>query len=375
MIHRAKTALIAIIGSSLLIAGTNQMKRYDIKSGKIDFKIIKSGNIMGMVQTKTVGKKRMVFDHFGAREIVEISQVTKETTGGKSKVRKEHTLTYLHEAIVYHVDFQRKVITRMQNPALAMSTVLGGGESLQQQGKAMLQKMGGKMIGKDKVLGYSCEVWDLMGVQQCIYRGVTLRVISDIMGIKSTEVATKITFNLSLDKEDFVLPDFPITDSTGQVLQIDRDDLDVMDIKESNSAAKSAEDAAKAMAAGMQALVKAGFDQQNPDAEITPVQEQAMQQAMMEAMGGEKAMFAKQKQEIMRSYQKVPQAKRCFQQANTVAEANACERALDSEEPEHHQAWSSRDKARVLKEITQFEAAMPCIKAAESFQALQQCIP
>jgi len=37
--------------------------------------------------------------------------------------------------------------------------------------KEMMKSMGGKKIGTDKVLVYTCEVWDMMGVNQCIYKG------------------------------------------------------------------------------------------------------------------------------------------------------------------------------------------------------------
>jgi hypothetical protein len=37
------------------------MKKYDVKSGKIEYTLKGSGNIMGMVKIKSVGKKRVIF--------------------------------------------------------------------------------------------------------------------------------------------------------------------------------------------------------------------------------------------------------------------------------------------------------------------------
>ena len=363
-----------MLGSGMLLAGTNQMKRYDVKSGKIDFKIIKSGDIMGMMQTKTIGKKRLIFDHFGIRDMVEVSEVTKDTTAGKSKVSKVHTLTYMNGGILYHVKFKKKKIVRMKNPALAASVLFGGGKSIEQSGKSMMKKMGGKMIGKDKVLGYTCEVWDLMGVQQCIYKGITLRVMSDIMGVKSTEVATKITFDVALGKADFKLPDFPITDKYGKMIQVDKSNLDALDTKQSAKATQEASDAAKAMAAGLKALVSSGADLKSGK-DLTPKQEQAMEKAMMAAMGGEKGIVAKQKQKMLKALAKMPQAKTCFSKAGNVTQANACEKAIDSEDPKYHTYWSKKEKAEILREIEVFESAAPCIRAAQSFSALKQCMP
>ena len=80
----------------------------------------------------------------------------------------------------------------------------------------------GKKTGTDKVLGYTCEVWELMGVKQCIYKGIPLRVESNIMGMKNMEIATKAEFEISLSKDNFKLPDFPLTNEMGSPIDKDR---------------------------------------------------------------------------------------------------------------------------------------------------------
>jgi len=325
-----------------------------------------------MMQTKTKGKKRLIFDHYGAKEITEVAKVTQTTAGGKSKVKKEHTMDYMNGGALYKVDFKPKRILRMKNPALGVGAFLGGGQSIEKAGKSMMKKMGGKMIGKDKVLGYGCEVWDVMGVQQCIYKGVVLRIVSNIMGLKNSEVATQIDFNPTLNSKSFKLPDFPIYDAQGN--NLDRSKLDAMDARQSAKDSKTANDAAKVMAAGIKALVASGANL-NSGKDLTPEQERLMQKAVMHAMGGEKGILAKQKREILKDLKKIPQAKACFSQANSVTEANACEKKIDSEDPEHHTRWGRTEKAKLLKEIETFESAAPCIRAAQSFQALRKCMP
>jgi hypothetical protein len=58
----AKVSLVVLMGSSMLLG--NQMKLYDVKSGKIDYEIKGSGEIMGQ-KLQTVGKKRVIFDNYG----------------------------------------------------------------------------------------------------------------------------------------------------------------------------------------------------------------------------------------------------------------------------------------------------------------------
>ena len=221
-----KISMVMVLGGTLLFAGTDQYKKYGVESGKIDYKITGSGNIMG-VTTKTVGKKRVLFDAYGARELNEENQVQKTVIGGNAKVDKSHKLTYMKGAMIYTVDLKAKRIMRMQNPGFAMMSAMGG-KDVKQTGEAMMKKMGGKKIGTDKVLGYTCDVWEIMGsVKQCMYQGIPLKVESNVMGLKNVEVATKAEFDISLSNDDFELPDFPVYDMQGNTL--DKSKLESMD--------------------------------------------------------------------------------------------------------------------------------------------------
>jgi len=375
MIKTVKISLAAVIGSSILFAGADMMKRYDVKSGKIEYSIKESGNIMGMVKIKGVGKKRLVFDNYGVKDLTEENKVKKETTAGQTKVTKEHTIQYMNDGIMYRVDFNRKNIVRMENPAMGMNAMLGSGKNIGQTGEAMMKSMGGKKVGTDKVLGYSCDVWDIMGVKQCIYKGIPLRIESNIMGLKSLEIATKAEFDISLNKDDFKLPEYSLVDVMGKKLNMDRSKLNEIDQAQSAKNAQEMQEGMKAMAAAMGALKESGFDMSDPNAKLTKTQEKSMQNAAMEAMGGEDAMLAKTKKRIFEEASDLPAIKECFQNANNVEEANICEKKADSEDPEHHTKWNNTVKSKLLKEIDAFEKSLPCIEKASTFAALKQCMP
>ena len=375
MVKIVKVSLVVILGSTVLFAGTDAMKRYDVKSGKIEYSIKESGNIMGMVDIKGVGKKRLVFDDYGVKDLTEENKVKKETAGGQSKVQKTHTIEYMNAGIIYQVDFDSKKIIRMENPAMAMNALMGGGKDVGETGEAMMKSMGGKKVGTDKVLGYTCDVWDLMGIKQCMYKGIPLRIESNIMGLKSTQVATKANFDISLSEDDFKLPEFPLVDMSGNTLNLDRNTLNNRDQKESSKNAKEMQDGMKAMAAAMGALKASGFDMNNPNAKMTKSQKKSMKDAAMTAMGGEDKMLAQTKKEILDEAKDLPEIKKCFQDANSVKEANICEQKADKEDPEHHSTWNEKTQSKLLKEIELFEKSIPCIEKASSFEALKQCIP
>jgi hypothetical protein len=252
--------------------------------------------------------------------------------------------------------------------------MMGAGKNVGQASEAMIKSMGGKKVGTDKVLGYSCDVWDLMGIKQCIYKGIPLSIESNIMGLKSIQVATKADFDISLSEDDFKLPNFPLVDMKGNVLNLDRNTLNARDQKESQKNTKEMQDGMKAMVAAMGALKASGFDMNNPNAKMTKTQKKSMQDAAMAAMGGEDQMLAQTKKEIMDEAKDLPEIKKCFQHANSVKEANICEKKADSEDPEIHTKWNDKIKSTLIQEITAFEKALPCIEKASSFEEIKKCM-
>jgi len=214
-----------------------------------------------------------------------------------------------------------------------------------------------------------------MGIKQCIYKGIPLRIDSNIMGLKSVEVATKAEFDIALNDDDFKLPEYPLVDMMGNPLNMDRSKLNEIDKTQSAKNAKEVQEGMKAMAAAMGALQASGFDMNNPNAKVSKDQEEAMKKAMMDAMGGEDKMLAQTKREILDEAKDLPEIKKCFQNANSVKEANICEMKADSEDPEHHTQWNEKTKAKLLKEISDFEKSLPCIEKASSFETLKKCMP
>ena len=117
-IMRAST--VAVISSSLLCASADKMQRYEIKSGQIEYDISTSGNVMGMVKMDMKGTKKVTFDEFGFKHLVEEKKVSKEVAMGQAKEEKTHTIQYMKDDYIYSVDFNEKKIKRMKNPAKDM---------------------------------------------------------------------------------------------------------------------------------------------------------------------------------------------------------------------------------------------------------------
>lgn len=378
------TIATLVAGSSILYAGADMMQKYDVKSGKISYELKGSGNVMGMVKIDSVGKKRVIFDNYGANELVEQVEMENTTTMGETKTKKTHTLDYMKNAVIYKVDFEKKIIKRMKNTGAAMAAAFSGGKSLKDSAEVMMKKMGGKKIGTEKILGYTCEVWDLMGTKQCMYKGVPLKIETNIMGMKKIELATKAEFDITLTQKNFNLPDFPVYEydidkmmDGGKPQLLDKSKLDEMDSQATVQAkvdATEGAEAMKGMVAGMQALRDAGVDLQSGK-ELTSEQIVIMQEASMNAMGG----IEKMKSEILNEAdpKMMRFAKECFGNADTLKEANICVdkgNQMFHEDEEHMTSWTKADKNEMIDEMAKFEKALPCIKAAQTMRTLRGCM-
>lgn len=371
----AKTSLVALIGSSMLMAAGSQLEMYGVKSGKITYEIKGSGSIMGS-KMQTVGKKRVIFDDNGALNLTEENKIEKQTIMGQKKTTKSHTMTYMKNGMVYHVNFDNKRIMRMENVGAGMAMLMGGEQNMKQAGEDMMKQMGGKKIGTDKVLGYTCDVWKIMGsVKQCMYKGIPLRVETNVMGLKTTEVANKAEFDISLSKDDFKLPDFPIYDMEGN--KLDKNSLDALDSKQNAVSSAEQQQLGNMKAASMKAMNEMGYDPMSGK-EMTYQQEKQYKQALMNAMGGEDTLLEKQKKEMLGEEKVVRFFQGCLSDANTLKAANACNQKANSmtgETEEDFTSWNASTKKETLSDINAYLGSFDCIKGANSFQALRQCMP
>jgi hypothetical protein len=345
-----------IAGSAIIMAGS-QIELYKVKSGKIDYSIKGSGDLMGMTM-ETVGKKRMLFTDYGALSLTEENKVSRQEGVGQSSTEKSHTLTYMKNGVLYQVDFDQKRIVRMDNAGAMMAMMSGGQTNMAQAGEKMMKQMGGKKTGTDKVLGYTCDVWELMGSKQCIYKGIPLKVVTNVMGIKNTEIATKAVFDIDLEEDDFKLPDFPLYDMNGQTL--DKASLAAMDA----ASEKEMEANLDLMNEMKSAAQKAGI---TPGKEPTLSQQNAMMDAMLPMM----------KQDILREETNLHKVRNCIERADTLNAVKSCARAMGDTENEAEgfpSEWNDKIKQQTLSDIDRALEGMSCVKKAKSMQEAQMCM-
>ena len=211
----------------------NQLKRYEIKSGIVKYTSTISGKVIGS-KIAGSGTENLYFKDWGALELKETTseQTTTMKFFGKEKVEttSTHVINKLDNGESYLANFDTKIITVSRDPMMDM--MKQSNTNATEAGKNMLESMGGKIVGTESVLGHSCEVWDVMGAKQWLYKGVMLKMEVTLLGIKTITQATSAKFDVSVADANFKLPDFPMQKMEGFMNNDEFDtELEDMDAK------------------------------------------------------------------------------------------------------------------------------------------------
>ena len=332
-----KILLIALLATGSIQARKN--KPYEVKSIVIEYDI-KDKN--------AIGKKRVIIDDYGNRELVE-TNIVKKYNG---EIDKTHTMHYLHRDISYGVDFENKIIHRMNNYMGVTFGVNKFKDTIDESLKAMYMKK----VGTDIVAGVKCDVWRLgKSVETCYYKGLPLR--TNISGV--LETATKIEIGASLSLKDFKLPDFPINGR-----KFTQSELEVIDNKGISKQNREQKEADKGMAILKEAYKKAGVAEgKRPTREQMKMVREYMQ----------KATFPRQKKKFLEETKDMKNIKECLEKANSVKDANHCDPDGNSDRYEN---WNSTVKKETLKEISMFETKiLPCVEKSKNAKEMRSCFP
>jgi len=228
---------LAIVLVSCSGTTQNTLKRYEVKSGIVEYTTTISGKVLGS-KVSGSGTENLFFKNWGAIELKE-EQSTQTTTTkmfGKTSTDKTstHVINKLDNGESYLVDFDNKIIYVGRDLMMDMfkQTNTDAGES----GKNMLESVGGKKIGTESFLGYDCDVWDINGAKQWMYKGVVLKLDVTVFGITTITQATSAEFDVSVADSNFELPDFPIQKQEGFMnnqefedeMEVSNDDMEAL---------------------------------------------------------------------------------------------------------------------------------------------------
>jgi len=205
------------LANNISKASKPSLKRYNVKSGMVKYVTKIHGKMMGS-NISGSGTEELYFKDWGNLELKKKDEkkITHINIFGqkKTEVEETHTINKLDNGKSYMVDSKNKLIYLRRDPAMEMMKTFNNGNVVD-PGKKMLESMGGKKVGKEKILGYTCDVWEIPGGKQWIYKGLPLKIVMTIMGVTSSTTAVSAKFNTNVADSHFKLPDYPIQKEEG----------------------------------------------------------------------------------------------------------------------------------------------------------------
>ncbi len=282
------------------LSANDHFQLYKFKSGSVYYDVHTSSfdnNLNSDVQ----GVARLVFDNWGAKEIKE-EDVREVQAGDFNESNSRHTMTLADHGTIYTVDFNEKKIykTRDRDLDMAITEKL----DLSDESVRSLIKLGAKKVGKDKIAGYECDIWEYSDQEVCLYKGIPLKIVIQNAGFVSEKTAVQVTFDEPIPEKSFELPKFPIVtdeDFSGNKASMVRTKDYISSIIELKNQMK-----------------QKGINLEDGNLSVTP----QLEKDIINALG--KRYLAKQKKYLPDLLQALKAAKECIAKATTKQEAQKC---------------------------------------------------
>jgi len=172
------------------LAEVSPKGKYAIKSGIVEYKT----SMMGVDARQIV-----TFDDFGKKEMTEVMMEMMGT--------KIHTVTLNKDGYIYNYDAIKKTGTKMP-----VSTIKTPDIDFENMTKEMMEDMNIKKEGNEKFLGKNCEKVSIdskkmqMKGNYLIYKGIPLKVNTDLGTMKMNLLAEKFIESPSLPADKFIVP-------------------------------------------------------------------------------------------------------------------------------------------------------------------------
>lgn len=168
-------------------------KRYGEESGIITYEYT------GM-QT---GKETIYFDQWGMRE-AKYTQASSKISG---VTQKKDEVAIIDNDWVYTADLIKKTGVKTKNQMLKQLVANANTTDMAELGKKMLTTMGGKKTGTEEIAGKTCEIWEVASTKIWIWKSITLKTETNIMGLSYTMVAKEVKTGVNIPADKFKAPE------------------------------------------------------------------------------------------------------------------------------------------------------------------------
>jgi len=199
-----------LIVSCIDLSGQSKVQKYAVKSGYVEYQV--TGN--------TTGEKKIWWDDYGLKSRTEENTVTVVKVFGVKNETKTHTVSVVKDGKFWSADLLEHTGQTGTVPdfgGMSGHDDLSEAE-LKKMEQEILDALGGKKLGTETFLGYTCEVIELMGAKSWIHQGVLLKSEVKLLGVSSVETAIKFDKNVNIPAIRFDPPDGIAYESTDNLM-------------------------------------------------------------------------------------------------------------------------------------------------------------
>jgi len=312
-------------------------KRYPVESAIILYDVNTVGESTGL-KTQTLGVARLVFDHWGAREIQE-EDSTEVQTGDFNETRNRRSMSMIDYGTIYSIDYDENITYKTRDRD--MDAAIAAGKDLSDENFEFLKELHAVKVGTETIVGLTCDLWRGTGQEVCLYQGIPLRITVEADGFRSSRTAVYARINAPVKASEFTLPRFPIV---------------VDDDYTSNAAAQTrTEDYLAAVDDLHAVLQEMSIDLSDANQTLTSDQEKKV----INVLG--KRYLEKQKRLLPKLKIALQNARSCIADANTSRDAEVCiepvnriDEALgDKTENFTYYNWNATRKQKILTSLEQ----------------------
>jgi len=314
---------------------TPGFKRYPVESATILYDVNTTGESVGL-RTQTLGVARLVFDHWGAREIKE-EDSTEVQRGDFNETRNRRSLSKIDYGTVYSVDYDENITYKTRDGD--MDIAIAEGKDLSSENFTFLKDIHAVKVGTETIVGLPCDLWRGKNQEVCLYKGIPLRISITADGFRSSRTAVYAQINKPVNEREFALPDFPIIiddEYTSNASALTRGEDYISSVRDLNTALK-----------------KMAIDPSDTNRTLSPEEEKTV----INVLG--QRYLAKQKRYLPQLKNAISAAEKCIWDANSSKAAEACiqpvntidERLGDQTENFVYDGWNDARRQAILKAL------------------------
>jgi len=183
------------IGATSFLFGANTSHPFGLESGMIIYEISGEAQLTPDTNLSIKGKAKLRFKNWGEVKLEEESGEVLTTGAIRHKQRVKRFEKQTKDKIIF-ADYE--------NEQLLERTKTVNTETNDADTMFLEQK------GKENIAGFVCDVWEGVGIKKCIYKGLVLKLETEVSAVSYRKIARQAIFDINTSNKACAVPDYPL---------------------------------------------------------------------------------------------------------------------------------------------------------------------